>query len=238
MSSPSLHPHLHLTLNRGWPNRNSYVWSPFVTKLELRLRLSAFPYAVGTGATTKAPKGKVPYVELRRENGHVEQVGDSTLIIKHLTEGGYLGELNGGKEGGGVGTSMKVQDLALKALLEDRLYFYSSREKWLENYYIQRDYALWSIPYPVRVVIGFLVYRKISGMLQTQGTGRYTTDEIRAFRLEIWEAVNELLDASLRESSSEQEGSEEPFWCLGGKGPTEVDTTLYGFVVSALVSKS
>lgn len=112
-----------------------------------------------------------------------------------------------------------------------------TRERWLENYYVQRDKALWSIPYPIRVIVGLLVHRKISQMLQTQGTGRYTADEIRLFKREIWEAVNELLESSLRQLGQKVQ-QDEPFWCLGGAGPSEADMVLYGFIVSVLVSKS
>lgn len=112
-----------------------------------------------------------------------------------------------------------------------------TRERWLENYYVQRDKALWSIPYPVRVIVGWLVHRKMNQMLQVQGTGRYTADEIRLFRREIWEAVNELLESSLRKLGGQVHDGE-PFWCLGGTGPTEADTVLYGFIVSVLVSMS
>lgn len=111
--------------------------------------------------------------------------------------------------------------------------FVQTRERWLDNYYVQRDKALWSMPYPIRVVIGLLVHRKLSQMLHVQGTGRYTAEEIRVFRHEIWESVNGLLESSARQSRAG-----EPFWCLGGTAPTEADTTLYGFVASVLVSTS
>ena len=227
------------------------------------MRLAGYSYTVATGATTKAPKGKVPYVELQHENGETEAVGDSTLIVKGLVEKGFLEDLCQGRRE----AVLKAQDLAMKALLEDRLYFYSvssatlmsedilcrvnefdsclpsivqTREKWLDNYYVQRDYALWSIPFPLRVVIGLLVHRKISGMLQTQGTGRYSADEIRGFRGEVWEAVDDLLGESIQKAAARKKtsGAKEPFWCLGGEGPTEADTCLYGFIVSAMVSKS
>lgn len=74
-------------------------------------------------------------------------------------------------------------------------------------------------------------------MLQSQGTGRYTADEIRLFRREIWDSVNELLESSLRQAGQNVHW-DEPFWCLGGAGPTEADMVLYGFIVSVLVGKS
>ncbi|KAI9731246.1 MAG: hypothetical protein M1818_007871 [Claussenomyces sp. TS43310] len=181
----------HLTLYRGFEDRGCYVWSPFVTKLELRLRLSQFPYTVGTGSPTTAPKGKIPYVELGTEEGPSSVLGDSTLIIKHMVEFGYVKNLDVSKS-----STMQAQDLAIRALLEDRLYFYD-----------------------------------------IQGTGRYTDDEIRLLKREIWGAINELLESSLRQME-QKSPQDEPFWCFGGATPTEADTVLYGFIVSVLVSQS
>ena len=109
------------------------------------------------------------------------------------------------------------------------------RERWFENYYVMRDKTLWMIPYPIRVVVGLLLSRRLRKMLHSQGTGRYTDDEIRLFRREIWESVNDLLESSLRQSGQKVEQGE-PFWCLGGAEPTEADMALYGFIVSVLVS--
>lgn len=109
----------HLTLYRGWEDRGCYVWSPFVTKVELRLRLSNFPYTVESGSTTTAPKGKFPYVDLRTEDGSSSVLGDSTLIIKHMMELGYLEDLYISKP-----STTRAHDVAIRALLEDRLYFY------------------------------------------------------------------------------------------------------------------
>jgi len=109
----------HLTLYRGWEDRGCYVWSPFVTKLELHLRLSNFPYTVASGSPTTAPKGKIPYVELTTQEGSSSVLGDSTLIIKHMVELGYLDELYDSKP-----STTRAHDVAIRALLEDRLYFY------------------------------------------------------------------------------------------------------------------
>lgn len=38
------------------------------------------------------------------------------------------------------------------------------------------------------------------------------------------------------ERDDEDELEEEaPFWALGGKGPSEADTTLFGFIAAAMV---
>lgn len=96
-----------------------------------------------------------------------------------------------------------------------------------------RDHVFQALPYPVRVVIGIMVYRGTVSTLHGQGTGRYTAEEIAAFRQEIWEAVNDLLLASRAKAG--KASSERPFWILGGENPTEADATLFGFIVSVLL---
>lgn len=82
----------------------------------------------------------------------------------------------------------------------------------------------------MRVLVGSLIYRGAVRTLHGQGTGRYTADEIGAFRREIWQSVNGLLV-----SAEARTVSDGPFWVFGGDYPTEVDATLFGFVVSVLI---
>jgi hypothetical protein len=108
------------------------------------------------------------------------------------------------------------------------------RERWIENYYIQRDKVLWSTPFLLRVIVGQFIYRKIDQTLYGQGTGRYSMEEIAMFRSEIWQSLNDLLKSSLKNLKAKS-GSKEPFWLLGGARPTEADASLYGFLTSVLV---
>ena len=112
-----------LSLFRGWPERGAYTWSPFVTKVEFRLRHAGLPYNVETGATTSAPKGKIPYVDLAPLQTDASQgpsqVGDSAIIIRRLVDMDHIPELNDN-----LSPDQKLADLALRALLEDKLYFY------------------------------------------------------------------------------------------------------------------
>lgn len=115
-----------LTVHRGWAGVGSHVWSPFVVKLEARLRFAGVPYATGAGGPRGAPKGKIPYVEFRRqgaasggEEGAVVRMGDSALVARHLVEEGDLPDLNGG-----LSPEDRARDLATRALLEEKLCFY------------------------------------------------------------------------------------------------------------------
>jgi hypothetical protein len=44
-----------ITLFRGWDTPTLYVWSPFVTKLEFRLRLAGLEYKKACGSTRYVP---------------------------------------------------------------------------------------------------------------------------------------------------------------------------------------
>ncbi|KAL1594331.1 hypothetical protein SLS60_010090 [Paraconiothyrium brasiliense] len=214
-----------ITLYRGWNTPNQYVWSPFVTKIEFRLRTSRTSYTCGVGGPRSGPRGKIPYLELKYPGSAPELLSDSTLILKTLCERDIVKDVNAGLEGGETG-----QDLAVRALLEDKLYFLQGRERWVQNYYTMRDHALWSIPYPMRVLIGLLAYRANVNRLYGQGAGRFSDAETRALIEDVWSGVSRLLEDSRRKA-----GDGECFWVLGGQEPTEADATVFGFVVSNLV---
>ena len=117
MTSPKLP--LSLTVFRGFPDKGCFVWSPFVTKLEARIRFGSISYRTESGSVTKAPRGKVPYVSIDHGDGNCETVADSTLITQALIESGDLEDLNDN-----LTAACELQDLSIRALLEDKLYFY------------------------------------------------------------------------------------------------------------------
>lgn len=98
-----------------------------------------------------------------------------------------------------------------------------------------RDHALSSIPWPMRVLVGQIVYRSHKAMLYGQGTLRLTDEEIRASKREIWGTINGVLAGVRSSPRAADSKARRPFWFLGGDEPTEVDTTLFGFIVSVLL---
>lgn len=214
-----------LTLFRGFTRSGAFAGSPFVAKLEARLRLEDVTYRTDTGSPKTAPRGKIPYIEVEN-NGTKDSIGDSTLITRSLIENGTLNDLNAH-----LSPTQKAHDFAIRALLEDKIYFYGMREKWVDNYYMQRSGALGALPWPVQVVVGLIAYRSVSSTLYGQGTARYTDEEMMLMKQEAWDNVN----APIVEAKRLSEGRNGPFWLLGGDRPTEADATVFGFVASSLV---
>lgn len=218
-----------VAIYRGADLPNQYTWSPFVSKLEFRCRLSGLKYICEVGFPPSGPKGKIPYAQVTLPGQSSVWLSDSTLIAKDFVNKGLLTDLNSG-----LSSLDKAHDLAIRALMEDKLAFYDTHERWVKNYYVMRDHAMGKLPYPARVIAGSLAYRGIIQRLHEQGTGRFSDAEIEAFTKEVWDAVNGLLDASLEKTSAKNEC----FWVLGGEQPSEADTSVFGFIVANLVSDS
>lgn len=207
---------------------------PFVTKLEARLRFAGLAYRTEAGSLSKAPKGKIPYVAISSEKTDAGSqppvvLADSTLIAEKLVEDGVADDLNAR-----LSPTEKALDVAIRALLEDKLYFYQNYERWHENYYTMRSGVLAALPYPVQVVVGLLAHRGVMQTLHGQGTARFSAEEISSFRRQIWENVNALLVASRGKRTE----TDVTFWVLGGEGPSEADATLFGFIAAAMVCEA
>ena len=94
---------MNITLYRGFPVSNKFTSSPFVSKLELRLRQGD-----DEGSAEKSPTAQV--------------LGESTLITQELVREGVLEDINAH-----LSLVKKAQDLALWGMLEDRLYWFHVR---------------------------------------------------------------------------------------------------------------
>ena len=114
-------PQLNLTLYRGFQGSSTYVWSPFVTKLEARLRFTGLSYRNEAGSPFSGPRGKIPYVAISKPDSGdpPTTLGDSTLIIRKLIDEGVTEDLNATLD-----PVARAHDLALRALLEEKLYWY------------------------------------------------------------------------------------------------------------------
>lgn len=113
-----------ITIFRGFPATAAYVWSPFACKLEARLRFAGLAYKVDQGAPPKGPRGKIPYIALSAKDGDSapETVSDTSMISEKLVDDGLAEDLNAK-----LTPVEKAQDAAVRALLEEKLYFYQVR---------------------------------------------------------------------------------------------------------------
>ena len=114
-----------LTVYRGLPGSGYHIWSPFVVKLEARLRFAGLAYRTESGSIPKAPRGKIPYISLSKTeiDGRSSEpallLGDTAIISKELVRQGLMDDLNAQ-----LSPLEKAQDLALRALLDDKVYYY------------------------------------------------------------------------------------------------------------------
>lgn len=115
-----------ITVFAGRHESGCYNWSPFVNKLQARLRFASVAYDITASSLSQAPKGKIPYIGLSSDTSRGDSkptepptlLGDTDLITKHLMEIGDLPNLNEV-----LAPVELAQDLALRALLEDKIYF-------------------------------------------------------------------------------------------------------------------
>jgi len=113
----------NITIYRGWLDKGKHVWSPFVIKVEARLRFAGVNYATDVGSTRSGPKGKIPYLTSQDAmTGEIDTLSDSTLIIAGLRDRGVVPDLNAE-----LSAREKALDMGLRAMLEEKLYFYHVR---------------------------------------------------------------------------------------------------------------
>lgn len=180
--------------------------SPFVTKVEILLKIAHLPYEKHKADFPKAPKGKIPYLG---DDGQL--IPDSTLIRFHLEKKyGVNFDKDGNAEDVAVGW-------AFEKLCEDNLYFSLIHDRWLidENFYKGPVHFFNKAPRFLRPLIIRIFRRKVRTSLHAQGNGRYTAEE----RLEI-------ASRSLQELANYL--SSRPF--IGGAQPIGADASIFAMI--------
>jgi glutathione S-transferase len=197
-----------IPLNGSQPAWGIPDFSPFVVKLETWMRLAGLPYERRAGNPLKAPKGKIPFVEL---DGRF--MGDSQLIIGELTRR-HAVTLDDG-----MSASESATGHAVRRMLEEGTYFLLARLRWLEEDGWKEQYAAFQKLFPP--VVGALavpmVRRDVRRSVHLQGAGRHSRDEAMALAVADLRAVEAVL-------------GDRPF--LLGDAPRGVDATVYAFLVS------
>lgn len=180
--------------------------SPFCIKLECYLRMAEIPYEVRPPEMLKAPKGKIPYVEL---DGKL--VGDSQLIIDELTQ----------RYGDRLDHALSLKERALGRLtrraIEEGSYHVGLYARWADprGWEHLRPAAAKAMGIP-ELLLAF-VRRRVASNLHAQGTGRHAPDDLYRMGMADWSATSDLL-------------GDKPFFF--GERATSIDAVLFGFVTA------
>jgi glutathione S-transferase len=184
--------------------------SPFVMKAETLLKMSKLEYRTDTGGFSKAPKGKLPYID---DDGTT--VADSTFIRWHL-EKKYRIDFDQGLD-----AAQRATAWAFEKMIEDNLYWVIVRDRWADDANFGNGPRRFfdRVPAPIRPLVVTMIRRKVRGALRGQGIGRHSDDETQALGMRSIEAIADFL-------------GDKPFFF--GANPTGVDATVFAFVAGAL----
>jgi len=184
--------------------------SPFVTKVEVLLKMAALPFRSDSTGFSKAPKGKLPYID---DDG--EKIADSTFIRWHL-EKKYGVDFDRGLSNEQRGVAWAFEKMA-----EDHLYWAVVDARWTDNANFNKGprHFFRAVPAPMRPLVVAMIRRQVRKNLHSQGMGRHSQAEIVALGTRSIEAIADYL-------------GQKPFFM--GAEPTGVDATMFAFAAGAL----
>jgi glutathione S-transferase len=184
--------------------------SPFVTKLETLLRMANLPFEKHPMSFSKAPKGKIPYIE----DGD-GLLGDTTLIRWHL-EKKYQVDFDKS-----LTTEQRAIAWAFEKMAEDHLYWCTVYTRWMDDANFDSGPRVFfkAAPAPMRPLVTAMVRRQVRKSLHGQGTGRHSATEIFELGSRSLQAISDYLGGK-------------PF--VMGAEPAGVDATIFAFVISAM----
>jgi glutathione S-transferase len=184
--------------------------SPFVMKAETLLKIAGLPYQVDHKGFSKAPKGKLPYID---DDG--ERIADSTFIRWHL-EKKYNVDFDPG-----LSEEQRAIAWAFEKTAEDNLYWALLDLRWTDDANFDKGprHFFRGVPAPIRPLIVGMVRRKVRQSLHAHGMGRHAPAEIVALATRSLDAVAAYL-------------GQKPFFM--GAEPVGVDATMFSFVAGAL----
>lgn len=178
-------------------------------KLECHLRMAEIPYEVRPADLRRAPKGKIPYVEL---DGAL--VGDSQLVVDALVL------RHGDRLDGALTREQRALARVTRRTIEEGAYFTSLYARWADprGWEIAREPIAAALGLPAFLL--FVGRRRALAALRGQGTGRHAADDVYRMGMADWSAVSELL-------------GDGPFFF--GERATSIDAVLFAFVTSTTV---
>jgi glutathione S-transferase len=184
--------------------------SPFVMKVEILLKMAGLPYRSDTTGFSKAPKGKIPYID---DDGEI--IADSTFIRWHL-ENKYNIDFDRG-----LTPEQRAVAWAFEKMLEDHLYWALLNERWGDDGNFARGPATFfnRVPTLIRPFVIAMVRRTVRRGLHAHGMGRHSNNEIIALATRSIDASADFL-------------GDKSFFM--GSEPTGVDAPMFAFTAGTL----
>lgn len=186
--------------------------SPFCLKAETYLRMTGLDYQVRTVFDPrKAPKGKLPFIEL---DGQI--IADSEIILRTLKARGS--DLDTGLDAAGRARALCITRLCDEHLAPLILYFrWVADEGWAQT----RPAFFGKMAAPLQLFMPRLIRHKMSQALRAQGLGRHTPEELLLFAREDLQALNDLLGQAA---------------FFGGEQPCSADAAAYGVLANLILA--
>jgi glutathione S-transferase len=184
--------------------------SPFVMKAEVLLKIAGLSYRVDSKGFSKAPKGKLPYID-----DYGERIADSTFIRWHLEKMHKVDFDRGLSEEG------RAVAWAFERTAEDHLYWALLDARWMNDANFDKGPRNFfqAAPAPIRPLIVTMVRRKVRQSLRAHGMGRHAPAEVAALATRSIDAMAAYL-------------GQKAFFM--GAEPVGVDATVFSFVAGAL----
>jgi glutathione S-transferase len=181
---------------------------PFVTKVDVYLRLAKLPYKLAPFSMESfaaAPKGKLPYIVDGRE-----RIADSNFVVDHLKK--KYGDPLDAK----LNPIERATGHAIKRMLEENFYWVIIAERWRDTKTAVEQYPVMvgQPPEFVNAVVDSLL-----GELRGHGMGRHSADEVENIGKTDLIALSDFL-------------GENPY--LLGEQPTSYDAAAYSFVAHTI----
>lgn len=159
--------------------------SPFCLKVEMALTHLEIPFELKTEQDPrKAPKGKLPYVEIDGET-----IADSELIYERLNT------MTQGKLYAGLTPEEKAIGFAFTRLAEDHLYWMGVASRWLDDDWfpnIVRDFFGF-VPGLFRGFAAGGAQKEVRKTYHLQGLGRHNLEEQKGFARRDLQAIADVV---------------------------------------------
>lgn len=205
-----------ITLYQMLPVNNLPNPSPPCMKLETWLRMTKIPYQKGGLDVSRAPKGKLPYID---EDGVV--LGDSTFIID------YLEKKHDVHPDAHLSASERAVAMAFRRMLKENFYWVIVYIRWID----EANWTRWrlviadqfpaAIPLEQRLGIVDGIQPGMVASIKGQGMGRHTFDEVCRIGRDDLTAIRDYL-------------GDKPY--LMGDRISTVDATAYANIANILLA--